>query len=349
MNIDNKIKVGILGASGYTGADLVRLAANHPNMELSILTANSHAGKKYAEVYPHLGNLNLPDLITIDEANWDGLDVIFCGLPHGTTQKIVASLPKSVKVIDLSADFRLRDTNTYNEWYGHEHFAPELQKQAVYGLSEHYRNDIKNANLVACPGCYPTAVLLLLIPLLKAKLLDEKSIIIDAKSGLTGAGRGLRQNTLFAEAGEGMSVYGVAGHRHAPEIEQELSRALGSDVMVSFTPHLIPMSRGEFISTYANFATGATLKDIRECLNNTYKDEPFVRLLEQNSGIGTQYVRGSNHCLLSAHNDRVAGRVLLFSTLDNLVKGSSGQAIQNMNIMFGFDETLGLTQQPMFP
>ncbi|NRA88647.1 MAG: N-acetyl-gamma-glutamyl-phosphate reductase, partial [Rhizobiales bacterium] len=277
------------------------------------------------------------------------LDVIFCGLPHGKTQKIVASLPKHVKVIDLSADFRLRDVNAYHEWYGHEHYAPELQKDAVYGLSEHYREDIKNSNLVACPGCYPTATLLMLIPLLKAKLLDKNSIIIDAKSGLTGAGRGLKQSTLFAEAGEGMSVYGIAGHRHAPEIEQELPVALEDDVMVSFTPHLIPISRGEFISIYAGLADGATVEDIRSVLNETYQDEPFVRLLEQGAGIGTQYVRGSNHCLLSANKDRIDGRVILFSTIDNLVKGSSGQAIQNMNIMFGFEETLGLTQQPMFP
>jgi N-acetyl-gamma-glutamyl-phosphate reductase len=349
MSIDNKIKVGILGASGYTGADLVRLAAAHPHMELSVLTANSHAGKKYSQVYPHLGGMNLPDLITIEEADWATLDVIFCGLPHGTTQKIVASLPKHVKVIDLSADFRLRDTQTYHQWYGHEHFAPQLQASAVYGLSEHYREDIKKANLVACPGCYPTAALMMLIPLLKAKLLDINSIIIDAKSGLTGAGRGLKQNTLFAEAGEGLSVYGVAGHRHAPEIEQELSVAQQQDVMVSFTPHLIPMSRGEFVSTYASVAPGVTISDIREALNATYADEPFVRLLEEGAGIGTQFVRGSNQCLLSVHEDRVPGRVLLFSTLDNLVKGSSGQAIQNMNIMFGFDETLGLMQQPMFP
>ncbi len=345
----DKIKVGILGASGYTGADLVRLAAEHPHMELSVLTANSHAGKRFGDVYPHLGAINLPDLIKIEDANWADLDVIFCGLPHGTTQKIVASLPKHVKVIDLSADFRLRDVTTYKQWYGHEHFAPELQKNAVYGLPEHYRANIKTANLVACPGCYPTAALLMLIPLMQAKLIDKNSIIIDAKSGLTGAGRGLKQNTLFAEAGEGMSVYGVAGHRHAPEIEQELSAALGANVMVSFTPHLIPMSRGEFVSTYANFADGATISDIRECLNNAYKDEPFIRLLAKGAGIGTQYVRGSNQCLLSVEEDRVPGRALLFSTLDNLVKGSSGQAIQNMNIMFGFEETLGLTQQPMFP
>lgn len=346
---DNKLKVGVLGASGYTGADLVRLAAQHPNMDLQVLTANSHAGKKYAEVYPHLGGMNLPDLIKIDDANWSDLDVIFCGLPHGTTQKIVASLPKNVKVIDLSADFRLRDVNTYNEWYGHEHFAPELQTQAIYGLSEHYRDQIKNANLVACPGCYPTAVLLLLIPLLKAKLIDDKSLIIDAKSGVTGAGRGLKLGTMFAEAGEGLSAYAVSGHRHAPEIEQELSLALGDDVMVTFTPHLIPMNRCEFISTYANLANGASVEDLRECLNNAYQDEPFVRLLEQGASIGTQHVRGSNHCLLSVNKDRVDGRVILFSTLDNLVKGSSGQAIQNMNIMFGLDETLGLNQQPMFP
>lgn len=349
MSTDNKIKVGILGASGYTGADLVRLAAAHPYMDIRVLTANSHAGKPYAEVYPHLAAMDLPNLITIEEANWSELDVIFCGLPHGTTQKIVASLPKHVKVIDLSADFRLRDTQTYHQWYGHEHFAPQLQGDAVYGLSEHYREAIKNARLVACPGCYPTAALLMLIPLLKAGLLDKNSLIIDAKSGLTGAGRGLKQNTLFAEAGEGFSVYGVAGHRHAPEIEQELSVAQGGDVMVSFTPHLIPMNRGEFVSTYANLAENASIADIRDVLSQAYQDEPFVRLLAQGSPIGTQFVRGSNQCLLSVHEDRVPGRVLLFSTLDNLVKGSSGQAIQNMNIMFGFEETLGLMQQPMFP
>jgi N-acetyl-gamma-glutamyl-phosphate reductase len=252
-------------------------------------------------------------------------------------------------VIDLSADFRLRNTETYKEWYGHEHFAPQLQKSAVYGLPELYREQIKSSNLVACPGCYPTAALLMLVPLLKAGLLDTNSLIIDAKSGLTGAGRGLKQNTLFAEAGEGLSVYGVAGHRHAPEIEQELSAAQGDDVMVSFTPHLIPMSRGEFVSTYANLAKDAAIEDIRQVLSSTYENEPFVRLLEQGAGIGTQFVRGSNQCLLSANKDRVDGRVLLFSTLDNLVKGSSGQAIQNMNIMFGFEETLGLMQQPMFP
>ena len=349
MSTVNKIKVGILGASGYTGADLVRLAASHPFMDIRVLTANSHAGKPYGQVYPHLASMQLPDLITIEEANWSELDVIFCGLPHGTTQKIVASLPEHVKVIDLSADFRLRDTATYHEWYGHEHFAPQLQESAVYGLSEHYREDIKKANLVACPGCYPTAALMMLIPLLKAELLDKNSLIIDAKSGLTGAGRGLKQNTLFAEAGEGFSVYGVAGHRHAPEIEQELSVAQGDDVMVSFTPHLIPMNRGEFVSTYANLAPGTSINDVREVLSQTYKDEPFVHLLDAGAPIGTQFVRGSNQCLLSVHEDRVPGRVLLFSTLDNLVKGSSGQAIQNMNIMFGFEETLGLMQQPMFP
>ena len=343
------LKAGILGASGYTGADLVRLATCHPNVELVALTANSHAGKPLGAVFPHLAGLDLPGLTTVEEADWDGLDVVFCGLPHGTTQEIIASLPEKVRVVDMSADFRLRDIDTYAEWYGHEHRAPELQKSAVYGLTEHYRVQIADARLVACPGCYPTAALLLLIPLIASGTIAADRLVIDAKSGVSGAGRGVKQNTLFCEAGEGLTPYAIASHRHAPEIEQELSVAAGRDLRITFTPHLIPMSRGELLTVYADIADGLSVKDVRAVLNEAYADEPFVRIVSEGVMPGTQHVRGSNTCLIGVYEDRVPGRVVLVSTLDNLVKGSSGQALQNMNVMFGIEETTGLGQQPLFP
>ena len=347
--MSSTVKVGVLGASGYTGADLVRLAVCHPHMELMVLTANAHAGKPLADVFPHLGGLALPHLEKVEDTDWSGLDVVFCGLPHGTTQEIIASLPESVRTVDMSADFRLRNIDTYAQWYGHEHLAPELQKGAVYGLTEHYRDDIAGARLVACPGCYPTAALLLLIPLLRACAIVPDRLVIDAKSGVSGAGRGLKQNTLFCEAGEGLSPYGIASHRHTPEIEQELSVAAGSNVAVTFTPHLIPMSRGELLTVYADVAEGQSASDVRRCLTDAYRDEPFVRVVPEGQVPATQHVRGSNHCLLAVYEDRVPGRVILVSTLDNLVKGSSGQAVQNMNVMFGLPETTGLEQQPLFP
>lgn len=347
--MSSNVKVGVLGASGYTGADLVRLAAGHSHMELSVLTANAHAGKPLAEVFPHLASLDLPRLEKVEDTNWDGLDVVFCGLPHGTTQEIIASLPGSVRIVDMSADFRLRNVDTYAKWYGHEHHAPGLQKDAVYGLTEHYRDDIANARLVACPGCYPTAALLLLIPLLKARTITPDRLIIDAKSGVSGAGRGLKQGTLFCEVGEGLSPYGIASHRHTPEIEQELSVAAGRELAVTFTPHLIPMSRGELLTVYADLAEGMSVADVRTCLTEAYADEAFVRVAAEGTVPGTQHVRGSNHCVLGVYEDRVPGRVILVSTLDNLVKGSSGQAVQNMNVMFGIPESTGLQQQPMFP
>jgi N-acetyl-gamma-glutamyl-phosphate reductase len=344
-----KYKIGILGASGYTGADLVRLAATHPNMHIEAMTANTHAGKAMAAVFPHLAGLDLPVLGRVEETDWGALDAVFCGLPHGTTQEIIASLPEHVKIIDMSADFRLRDTDTYATWYGHEHRAPHLQPQAVYGLTEHYREQIAAARLVACPGCYPTAALLLLLPLVGAGVVEAGSLIIDAKSGVSGAGRGPREATLFCEVGEGLKPYGVAAHRHAPEIEQELSRVAGRGLIVSFTPHLIPMSRGELLSVYAALPEGKTAADVRAVLEERYRDEPFVRVVPEDVIPATQHVRGANSCLLGVFADRQPGRVILFSTLDNLVKGSSGQAVQNFNCMFGLDETTGLRQQPLFP
>lgn len=347
--MSKKIKIAVIGASGYTGSDLVRLAVRHPDIEIAALTANSHAGKPMHDVFPHLADLGLPDLVTNDEVDWSDIDAVFCGLPHATSQEVIAALPQHLKIIDMSADFRLRDAATYKQWYGVERTQLELQKQAVYGLSEHYRCDLQNARLVACPGCYPTAALLLLLPLVKAGLIDADDLIIDAKSGVTGAGRGLKQNTLFSEAGEGMGAYAVASHRHAPEIEQELSRAAGKDVLVNFTPHLVPMARGEFISAYAKLAQGRSADDCRAELEKVYADEPFVHMTPESVTPATQYVRGSNKVMLGVFADRAPGRVILMSTLDNLVKGSAGQALQNFNIMFGLKETTGLQQVTLFP
>ncbi len=352
MSVKDKVKIGILGASGYTGADLVRLLINHENADIRFLTANSHAGKPMEDVYPHLGGYDLPDLVTWEDANWDDLDVVYCGLPHGTTQEIIAQLPKHLKVIDLSADFRIDNVDTYAEWYGHEHRAPALQPTAAYGLTELYRAEIAKSNLVACPGCYPTATLLALVPLIQAGLINSEDLIIDAKSGVTGAGRGLKQGTLFCETGEGLSPYAIASHRHAPEIEQELAKASGLDplaVRVNFTPHLIPMSRGELVTSHVKLMDGVSVSDLRNKLKAQYDDEFFVRVLAEGKVPQTQMVRGSNHAIINVFEDRIPGRAIVIAAIDNLVKGSSGQAIQNMNVMLGLEEATSLRQVALFP
>ena len=346
---DRKIKIAVIGASGYTGADLIRLAAAHPRMEIAILTANTHAGKKAHEVFPHFSALELPPLIKTDDADWRGIDAVFCGLPHATSQEVIKSLPDHLKIIDMSADFRLRNPAVYEKWYGTPHKALDLQKVAVYGLTEHYRDAIRKARLVACPGCYPTAALLMLLPLVKDGLIDAGDVLIDAKSGVSGAGRSLKQNLLFAEAGEGLSPYAIASHRHAPEMEQEISMAAGREVIINFTPHLIPMSRGELCTSYVRLASGATVDDLARSLESAYRGEPFVHLAPEGITPATQFVRGSNHVMLAVYADRIPGRAILVSTLDNLVKGSAGQAIQNFNLIFGLPETSGLEQVALFP
>ncbi|MEP6356766.1 MAG: N-acetyl-gamma-glutamyl-phosphate reductase [Hyphomicrobiales bacterium] len=349
---DKKLRIGVLGASGYTGSDLVRLAARHPNIEITALTANSHAGKKMSAVFPHFYMLDLPDLVTWEQVDWNDVDAVFCGLPHGTTQDVTRAIYEAnddIKIIDMSADFRLRNTATYAEWYGLDHRAAHLQGEAVYGLSEHYRSDLKSARLIACPGCYPTATLMALIPPVSAGAIEADDLIVDAKSGTTGAGRSPKQNTLLSEAGEGMTPYAVAGHRHAPEIEQEVSKAAGHHVTVNFTPHLIPMSRGELCTIYVKLASGKTASDVRASLKAAYDNEPFVHVANEGVMPQTQMVRGSNHCVINVFEDRITGRVIIISTLDNLVKGSAGQALQNFNLAFGLQETLGLEQLPLFP
>jgi len=348
-----KAKIGVLGASGYTGAELVRLLIRHPRVEIALLTADRRAGKAMADVFPQFSPYTLPTLMAVDGADWKtlGLDLAFCALPHGTTQKVIADLlaqaPRT-KVVDLSADFRLADPAAYAHWYGHAHAAPELQKEAVYGLTEVYRSKIKSARLVANPGCYTTCAELALIPLLKAKAIDPDEIVIDAKSGMTGAGRAAKEEMLFSEVSEGIHAYGVGHHRHMSELDQEFSRAAGREVVVTFTPHLVPMNRGILSTIYVR-GLKATPKDLHALLSKSYAKEPFVHVLPFGATPQTRHVRGSNMTFIGVAADRVAGRAIIGSALDNLSKGASGQAVQNMNVMLGYPETMGLEQVALFP
>jgi len=349
-NATKEARIAVLGASGYTGAEVVRLLALHPHMRITAMTGDSQAGKDFSEVFPHLiAAPEVPRLIKIDDVKWSEVDAAFCCLPHATTQTVVKSLPSDIKVVDLSADFRLKDVAVYAKWYGGEHLAPELQKEAVYGLTEHKREEVKKARLVANPGCYPTCTQLPLLPLLKNKLIKPTNITIDAKSGTSGAGRSAKQPNLYCEVTEGMHAYGVSSHRHMPEIEQGLSEVVGQPVLVSFTPHLIPMSRGMLCTTIVEMADGVTPGDLRKALSSAYEGERFVRVLGEGQVPHTRHVRGSNMCLISVFPDRIPGRAIILSVIDNLVKGASGQALQNMNLVMGFDEATGLMQQPMFP
>ncbi len=338
-------RIAILGASGYTGAELVRLIVTHPGMEIAALSADRKAGQEMAEVFPHLRHLKLPKLAQIDDIDLGSVDLVFGALPHGVTHGLARTLPKGVKMVDLSADFRLRDAAAYAKWYGIEHSAMDIQPEVAFGLPEVYRDAIAKARITANTGCYVATSLLPLIPLLKAGAVVPEGIVIDAKSGVSGAGRALREGNLFCEVNDGFSAYGVAHHRHMGELDQELSVAAGKPVAVTFTPHLVPMSRGMMATIYAS---GDAAK-VHAALNATYANEPFVHVLPLGKTPSTQHVRGSNLCHIGVVPDRVPGRVIVISVLDNLVKGASGQAIQNANIMLGLDETAGLTLAPVFP
>ncbi len=348
-----KAKIGVLGASGYTGAELVRLLLRHPGAEIALLTADRRAGQEMREVFPQFSPFTLPRLASIEGIEWSktGLDLAFCALPHGTTQKVVKELLASApttKVVDLSADFRLADPAAYARWYGQEHQAPQLQKEAVYGLTEIYRSKIKGARLVANPGCYTTSAELPLVPLLAENAIDPDEIVIDAKSGMTGAGRAAREEMIFSEVSEGFHAYGVGHHRHMAELDQEFSRAAGRAVTVSFTPHLVPMNRGILSTIYAR-GVKMSPQELHAMLLKSYLNEPFVQVLPFGEMPQTRHVRGSNMTFIGVAKDRIARRAIIGSALDNLVKGASGQAVQNMNLMLGLPETTGLDQVALFP
>lgn len=375
---ESPINTVILGASGYTGAELLRLLENHPAFKIIALTGDSQAGKPMEAVYPHLRTRNLPALVTHAQVDFSTVELVFCCLPHGTTQEIIASLPKHVRIVDLSADFRFEDPAAYAEWYGHEHRAIALQKEAVYGITEFSREKIKSARLVANPGCYPTSILLPMVPLLEAKMVMPGSIGADSMSGISGAGRSAKQEMLFTELDGGVSAYSIGRHRHMAEMEQELTKAYlasrsadgpreserserggalaGGDtpprseaaITISFTPHLVPITRGMLSTIHAAMMPGITADDCRAHLTTRYAEEPFVTVLETGAP-STHQVRGTNHCFLSVHAGRIPGELIIISVIDNLVKGASGQALQNANLMFGLAETTNLELTAVFP
>ncbi len=344
----DKCKTAILGASGYTGAEAVRLVLGHPKLELAALTGNRHAGQAYAEVYPHLAHRNLPDLVKWQDVDWDVIDVVFACLPHGASEEVIAQIVKpGLKIIDLSADFRLKDSEVYAQTYGRTHSSPELLQKSVYGLTEYAREELRTASLVACPGCYPTASLLAVLPALA--LVEPGEILIDAKSGVSGAGRKVAQAFLYPEVAEGAQAYALGTHRHGPEIDEKLSLASGAPVKVSFTPHLIPMNRGMIATVYVRLKMGQSVQDLRDAFETRYKDEPFVHVEPEGVVPHTRHVRATNHCRIGIFTDRVQGRAVIVSVIDNLTKGSSGQAVQNLNVMMGWDEQTGLNMSPVFP
>lgn len=338
--------IAILGASGYTGAELIRLLAGHPAMTIAALGANSKAGQSIAQVFPHLRHLDLPPLLQTSQIDFANIDLCFCALPHKTSQEVIAALPANLKIIDLSADFRLRDPDEYAKWYGNTHAALTQQAEAVYGLTEFYRDEIRQARLVAGTGCNAATGQYVLRPLIAAGAIDLDSIILDLKCAVSGAGRSLKENLLHAELSEGYHAYAVGGtHRHLGEFDQEFSALADRPVRVQFTPHLLPANRGVLATAYVQGDAG----HIHDVLSQTYAAEPFLEVLDMGETPSTHHVRGSNYCHIGVVADRIEGRSIVIAALDNLTKGSSGQALQNANLMLDIEETEGLTMAPLFP
>jgi N-acetyl-gamma-glutamyl-phosphate reductase len=344
-------EVGIIGASGYTGGELLRLTCRHPSVRVVWATSRQHAGLPAAEVFASLRDFtdltfSSPDLAGIPSA----VEAMFVALPHVEAMAVVPKLlGRGLKVVDLSADFRLRDPEAYSRAYGHPHAAPELLGEAVYGLTEHARPRVRSARLVANPGCYPTATLLALLPLARTGLLGEFGAIVDAKSGVSGAGRGLKQGSLYCEVNEGLIPYNVGRHRHQPEMEQELGAAAGRGIRLTFAPHLLPLSRGMEATIYVVPPAGTGLREVSGSLREAYAGEPFVKVLPDGKLPGIREVSGTNLCRIGCTDDPQGGRVVLVSVIDNLVKGASGQALQNMNLMLNLPETSGLESPGIFP
>lgn len=350
--MSNKLKVAVIGASGYTGIELIRILLNHNKVLITNLVAAANADKEIKSLYSHLSAVNLPILQKLEDVDFTEIDLVFCCLPHTTSQKVIKDLLSDkklghLKIIDLSADFRLSDPVDYKNWYNNDHIAIDLQQEAVYGLSEFNRSKIKKARLVACPGCYPTSALIPLIPLIESGVIEKDNIIIDSKSGVSGAGRSLKENLLFCEANEGVKAYSIGSHRHLIEIEQELKNAAKSDLKVSFTPHLIPMSRGIISTIYANLKEQFNISAVKNLFGTRFSDEYFVEFSDQYPS--TRDVFGTNFCKIAVFESRLKNQIIIVSVIDNLTKGSSGQAVQNMNLIFGFDEREGLNFLPVFP
>ena len=345
------VRVGIIGATGYAGGELVRLLMNHKDVEIKWFGSRSYVDKKYADVYQNFFQI-VDDKCMDDnmEALADEVDVIFTATPQGLCASLVnEDILNKVKIVDLSADFRIKDVATYEKWYGIEHKSPQFIEEAVYGLPEINREDVKNARLIANPGCYPTCSTLSIYPLAKEGLIDMSTVIIDAKSGTSGAGRGAKVDNLYCEVNENIKAYGVANHRHTPEIEEQLSYASGEEVLLNFTPHLVPMNRGILITAYATLKKDVSYEEVKAVYDKYYADEKFVRVLEKDVCPQTKWVEGSNYVDVNFKIDPRTKRIIMMGAMDNLVKGAAGQAVQNMNLMFGLKESEGLELIPMFP
>jgi N-acetyl-gamma-glutamyl-phosphate reductase len=350
------VKVGIIGATGYAGNELVRLLMGHKDVEIMWYGSRSYIDKKYAEVYQNMFEI-VEDTCLDDnmEELASKVDVIFTATPQGFLAGVLTEeILSRVKIIDLSADFRIKDVRTYEKWYKIEHRSPQFIEEAVYGLCEINRDKVKGARLIANPGCYTTCSILTAYPLVKEGLIDPDTLIIDAKSGTSGAGRGAKLPNLFCEVNENMKAYGVTNHRHTPEIEEQLGYAAGKEIVVNFTPHLVPMNRGILATEYATLnkkadGTLPTYEEVKAVYDKYYKNEKFVRVLEKDICPETKWVEGSNYVDVNFKIDERTGRIVMMGALDNLVKGAAGQAVQNMNLLFGFDEAEGLNLVPMFP
>lgn len=345
------IKVGIIGSTGYAGSELVRLLMGHKEAEIKWFGSRSFVDKKYASVYQNF--FEIVDAKCMDDnmqALAEQVDVIFTATPQGLCASLVNDeILSKVKIIDLSADFRLKDVKVYEEWYKLEHKSPQYLEEAVYGLCEINREDVKKARLVANPGCYTTCSILTCYPLVKEGLINPDTLIIDAKSGTSGAGRGAKVDNLFCEVNESMKAYGVASHRHTPEIEEQLGYACGKEIKLNFTPHLVPMNRGILVTAYASLTKEVTYEEVKAIYDKYYKDEKFVRVLEKDNCPQTRWVKGSNYVDVNFKIDPRTNRIIMMGAIDNLVKGAAGQAVQNMNLMFGLKESEGLELVPMFP
>ncbi|MEM7730094.1 MAG: N-acetyl-gamma-glutamyl-phosphate reductase [Pseudomonadota bacterium] len=339
----------IFGASGYTGAEAVRLLMGHPKIRVTTLTANRRAGEAYGDVFANFRGQDLPETVALDDADLTDVDVVFSCLPHATGQAAVARALETVEtVIDVSADFRLSDPAQFEDVYGTPHTQPGLLGERVYGLTEFARHDLPSARLVACPGCFPTCALLALLPGVEAGLIRNDLIVIDAKTGVTGAGRKATVGLHFSEVSDGAHAYGIGTHRHAPEMEQQLALS-GHDSPISFTPHLVPMNRGMIATCYVSLSDGTDMDELRDAYRARYVSDPFVTILPEGQAPQTRHVRGSNEARIGVFADRMSGRAIIVCVIDNLTKGSSGQAVQNYNLVQGWDETLGLGSVGLFP